>query len=71
MPFIGCADIRSKVAEQYHQEVNWFKLGRMPAVLVIDKGGLLRFVEYGESMQDIPANETVLKVLDELNEEKK
>lgn len=69
MPFIGLADIRSQVASTYHQEINWLKAGRMPAVLVIDKQGMIRFSEYGENMQDIPENETVLKVLDDLQAE--
>ncbi len=69
MPFVGCADIGSKIAAQYHQEVNWLKLGRMPAVLVIDKTGRLRFVEYGESMSDIPPNDRLLNVLDQINGE--
>jgi peroxiredoxin Q/BCP len=69
LPFIGCADIKSKVAAGYQQEVNWFKMGRMPALLVIDKNGLIRFSQYGESMQDIPTNEEVLKILDQINQE--
>ncbi|NTV36371.1 MAG: peroxiredoxin family protein [Anaerolineaceae bacterium] len=68
MPFIGLADIRSQVASLYHQEVNWFKLGRMPAVLVIDKEGKIRFSEYGESMADIPENSTVLEAIDQINQ---
>jgi len=67
MPFIGCSDIRSKVADTYYQEVNLLKFGRMPALFVIDKKGKIRYVHYGESMSDIPTNEEVLAVLDQLN----
>ena len=67
LPFIGLPDIKSMVASQYHQEVNWFKAGRMPAVLVIDLDGMIRFVEYGESMQDIPQNSTLFEVLDQIS----
>lgn len=63
MPFIGLPDIKSVVASQYHQEVNWLKAGRMPAVLVIDMEGKIRFTEYGESMADIPQNSTLFEVL--------
>lgn len=66
MPFTGCADIKSKIADTYYQEVNLLKLGRMPAVFVIDNQGLIRYTHYGESMADIPANEEILKVLDSL-----
>lgn len=69
MPFIGLADIKSQIAGLYHQEVNWLKLGRMPAVLVIDQKGIIRFSDYGESMSAIPENITVLNVLDKINAE--
>jgi peroxiredoxin Q/BCP len=64
MPFIGLADIRSATADRYYQEVNLLKLGRMPAVFVIDKHGYIRYAHYGDSMADIPSNDEVLKVLD-------
>ena len=52
---------------RYNQEVNIFKLGRMPLVTVIDRAGLIRFAHYGASMSDIPQNETLLDVIDHLN----
>lgn len=69
MPFIGMADIRSKVADTFFQEVNWLKLGRMPALFVIDRKGVIRYAHYGDSMADIPPNEEVLAVLDALIKE--
>lgn len=66
LPFIGCADIHSAVAAQYQQEVNWIKLGRMPAVLLIDPQGKIVYRQYGESMSDIPTNEQVLAIIDGL-----
>jgi len=71
MPFIGLADIRSVTADRYYQEVNLFKLGRMPAVFIIDKQGYIRYAHYGNSMSDIPANSEVLRVIDELRGETK
>jgi peroxiredoxin len=67
IPFIGLADKRSRVADRYHQEVNLFKWGRMPALFVIDKSGIVRYQHYGDSMSDIPSNAEVLKILDELD----
>jgi peroxiredoxin Q/BCP len=64
LPFIGCPDIRSAVASQYHQEVNWIKMGRMPAVLLIDPKGRILFQQYGESMSDIPKNEEIFQIMD-------
>ncbi len=67
LPFTGCPDIRSKVADQFQQEVNLFKLGRMPAIFVLDKDGKIRYSHYGDSMSDIPPNADILAVLDEIN----
>jgi peroxiredoxin Q/BCP len=54
------------VLKRYGQELSLFKLGRMPAQLLIDKQGVVRFVHYGHSMADIPENEEILALLDEL-----
>jgi len=66
IPFIGLPDIKSKVSDTYYQEVNLFKLGRMPAIFVIDRQGMIRFAHYGDSMKDIPPNQVILDVLDQL-----
>lgn len=66
LPFIGCADIRSRIADQYYQEVNLIKFGRMPALFVIDRKGIVEYAHYGDSMADIPPDDEVLKVIDEL-----
>ena len=67
IPFIGLPDPKHSVARIYKQEVNLFKLGRMPLNCVIDSKGYVRFVHYGNSMSDIPSNEELLNVIDELN----
>lgn len=67
LPFIGLPDLGHKVAKIYRQEVNLFKLGRMPLNCVIDAKGYVRFAHYGASMSDIPTNEELLHVIDELN----
>lgn len=64
MPFPGCADIGSKVADTYQQEVNIFKLGRMPVEIIIDRTGIIRYIHYGESMSDIPQIQQFLDVID-------
>ena len=70
IPYIGLADIGNKVADQFNQEVNLWKLGRMPAMFVLDRQGVIRYQHYGESMSDIPTDTEILKVLDQLNTEK-
>lgn len=69
MPFVGMADIRNKVADTFYQEVNWLKLGRMPALFVVDRSGVIRYAHYGDSMSDIPSNQDILAVLDEVGKE--
>ena len=69
LPFCGIPDPQHKVLTLYGQEVSLFKLGRMPAKMLIDKQGIPRMVHYGGSMMDIPPNETVFKLLDELAED--
>jgi peroxiredoxin Q/BCP len=66
-PFIGLPDPDHTVAERYHQQVNWLKLGRMPAVVVVDRAGQVYYQHHGDSMRDIPTNECLLTLLDELN----
>lgn len=70
LPFIGLPDPEHKVANLYGQEVNLLKLGRMPAMMIIDKAGRIRYSHYGESMRDILSLDQVYSMLDELaNEE--
>ena len=51
LPFIGLPDPKHQVLKKYGQEVKLFKFGRMPAQLLIDKAGTVRFVHYGHSMR--------------------
>ncbi len=66
LPFTGLPDPKASVLKLYGQEVNLFKLGRMPAQVIIDRSGMARFVHYGHSMSDIPENSELLSLLDEL-----
>ncbi len=69
LPFVGVPDPKASVLKLYGQEVNLFKLGRMPAQVLIDRAGLARFVHYGHSMSDIPSNSELLELADRLNQE--
>jgi peroxiredoxin len=68
LPFIGLPDPTYIVLKLYGQELNLFKLGRMPAQVIIDQQGIARFAHYGHAMNDIPANEEVLHILKILTE---
>jgi peroxiredoxin Q/BCP len=67
VPFIGLPDPGHSVAKMYRQQIKLFKLGRMPLNCIVDLSGLVRYIHYGESMRDIPSNEDLLRVIDELN----
>jgi peroxiredoxin Q/BCP len=69
LPFIGLADPEQTAARRYEQEINLFKLGRMPAQIIIDKAGIVRYAHYSNSMSDIPSNEEILAVIDRIIEE--
>ena len=69
LPFVGLPDPDHSVANRYGQEVKLLKMGRMPAMMVIDKTGEIIYIHYANSMKDIPANRDVLAVLDERNQE--
>ncbi|OPY10029.1 MAG: AhpC/TSA family protein [Syntrophaceae bacterium PtaB.Bin095] len=68
LPMIGVPDKDGKLARLYGQEWKLLKLGRMPALFVVDRKGALAFAQYGKSMSDIPGNSEMLKVLDGLTE---
>ena len=69
LPFVGLPDPTHRVLKLYGQEVNLFKLGRMPAMAIVDKKGIVRFIHYGHSMSDIPKNNEVLMTLTSFNKE--
>jgi len=69
MPFIGIADPKHIIAKMYGQQVKPLKFGRMPALIVIDKKGNIRYGHYGDSMSDIPTDKEILSLLDDMNRE--
>jgi peroxiredoxin Q/BCP len=69
MPFVGIPDPKHTAPKLYGQEVRLFKLGRLPAQVIVDKTGRVRYAHYGRSMSDIPPNSELLALLDELNQE--
>ena len=69
LPFIGLPNPKHTVLKLYGQEVNLFKLGRIPAQVIIDKKGIARFAHYGHNMSDIASNEDILDLLKTLDEE--
>jgi peroxiredoxin len=68
LPFVGLPDPSHSVLKLYGQEVKLFKLGRMPAQVLIDKAGVARYVHYGHDMTDIPENAEILALVDEIDD---
>jgi peroxiredoxin Q/BCP len=62
MPFIGIPDPKHDIAKLY-------KGGRLPALTVIDREGKIRLMHFGNSPGDIPTDEQILALLDDLNKE--
>lgn len=67
MPFPGIPDPEHAVARLYGQKVSPLRLGRMPALVVIDKEGRVLYSHYGNSMSDIVSNQDILRLLDDFN----
>ncbi len=67
LTYVGLADPDHTVADQYGQQVKLLKLGRMPALVIVDQQGSAHYAHFGQSMRDIPQNTDVLAILDELN----
>lgn len=67
LPYIGLPDPKHILSNRYKQEVNLLKLGRMPAAMVLDKHGDIRYQHYGDSMADIPDNKLFFFIIDSIN----
>ena len=66
MPFVGLADPKHSVANHYEQQVSLWKMGRLPALLIVDKKGQVRFMHYAENMKDYPELPEMYAVIDAL-----
>ena len=66
LPFQGVSDPDHEVARRFGQQVKLLRLGRMPALLIVDRDGRIRYRHYSRSMSDTPRNNDVLAALDEI-----
>lgn len=66
--YLGCPDPEHTILKMYGQQVNLFKLGRMPAQVLVDKQGIVRYAHYGLSMRDIPTTTEMVELIEEINE---
>lgn len=63
LPFIGLPDPDHHIIKLYGQEVKLLKFGRMPAQVLIDMQGIVRYAHYSQSMSDIPTNKKILGLI--------
>lgn len=49
------------------QEIKPSKFGRMPALLIVDMQGIIRYAYYSDSMDDIPKNDELFTIIENLN----
>ena len=66
LSFQGLPDPKHSVLKLYGQQIKLFKLGRMPAQVLIDKSGIVRFGHYGHDMRDIPKPAEMLDLIQTL-----
>jgi peroxiredoxin len=67
LKFYGLPNEKHSVLKLYGQKVSLIKLGRMPAQMLVDKEGVLKYVHYGHSIKDIPENRGIFELIDTLN----
>lgn len=63
LPFRGVPDPGGRLLAQLGQEVNWLRLGRMPALLAVRADGEVVHVHRGRSMRDLPDVDAALAAL--------
>ena len=66
LPFVGIPDPEFRILDLYGQQVKFMRLGRMPAQVMIDSEGIVRYAHYASSMSDIPRTEEMLELADSL-----
>ncbi|MDD5222431.1 MAG: redoxin domain-containing protein [bacterium] len=63
LPIIGLPDDRGKVAQLYGQKVLFEKLGRLPALFIIDPIGFISYAHYCGDIFDYPHQEKLFSIL--------
>ncbi|MBI5593366.1 MAG: redoxin domain-containing protein [Deltaproteobacteria bacterium] len=66
IPFVGIPDADGTLGRLYGQGWNLIKLGRMPALFIIDQKGTIAFAQYANNMADISENGKLFQILEGL-----
>jgi peroxiredoxin len=65
-PFPLLADVDHAVFDAYDVVSTLMSLGQRPALFVIDRDGTVKFDSIGTQQWQIPSNDNVLRVLDQI-----
>lgn len=66
IPFIAIPDPDETLGKRYGQGWSLIKLGRMPALFIINQKGTIAFAQYSNNMADIPENGKLFQILEGL-----
>jgi mycoredoxin-dependent peroxiredoxin len=66
IPYPGIPDPDKEILSSLGQEFKLLKFGRMPAVIIVGPDGEIHHAHYGSNAGDIPSNDEVLSILDDL-----
>jgi peroxiredoxin len=66
LPYMALPNPRLDVLDMYGQEINVVETGRMPALILVDRDGIVRYAHYGSSQTDIPSIEEILNAVDRM-----
>jgi len=56
-------DTKHEIVTLLKQDVKILRLGRLPAILIVDKQGTVQYAYYGSSFLDIPSNRELIRTL--------
>jgi peroxiredoxin len=56
-------DTKHEIVTLLKQDVKILTLGRLPAILIVDKKGIVQYAYYGSSFIDIPSNRELIRTL--------
>ena len=60
-------DVKREIGKAFKQEISLLKLGRMPATLIVDKDGIIKWTYYADSLEDVPSNDEMLEIIENLD----
>lgn len=69
IPFPGIPDPDETVLGSYGQQSAWWRFGRLPAQFLIDRKGIVRYVEYGRNMRDFTSADELIVLIDKMERE--